>query len=418
MPAAVVTLVITTARPECPTARAIDASRSAPSARKRYARARMWTASQIPTREQEDGQDLHRGGARDAEHHHDAEGAPDGERDHGEGQQDTADAAEQQRQQHAHHEQRHRDQRGEVLVHAAVDALGHRERTAQVQLEVVALVLGQHGLQGVGQRLALGTGQERNLDLGAVVRRLELRQGIDGGSGLGVGHRTDRDRGDATIGGEQRVDVERIRAGDPARALDGLRRFGPGIEQLLDEQRALAATGHPGIDEAVYLLHVGHAILDGFVQRAEPLEELTLEDRGAGDGDEQTVVPAELVAKRVVGHDLGIVGQQEGLGGVVHGDLGHVAQAEQRERQAPEQRPPAMPTHRVAPALEARPRPGARHPGVRAASAPLPPSSICLFLPGPGGPASPSQGARPRRSPSRYRASPSASATARILRAP
>ena len=191
----------------------------------------------------------------------------------------------------------------------------------------------------------------------AVLRLVEALQCLCVLPRRGERHGLHRHRREASIAGDEGVDVEGV-GEDPLAEVRQLRRVArPRFEQILHDQLVAPAACGPRIHEARHLVQIGGLLFEVLVQRPEVREKVQVEDLGGFDRDHDDVVASELVPQLVVMDEIRVARPEEGLHRVVDLDPRQLRAHGARQRQHAGDRPPAPADHRASPPLERGPDP-------------------------------------------------------------
>jgi len=236
-----------------------------------------------------------------------------------------------------------------------LEALLHHGYPRQEHLQIGALVTPHHAPDRLDH---LGALQVRQVPGGRGLLRLGLTGVLEAVERLGVGmlqrvdDRLDRDGGEASVPGDQRVQVERIREDALPERREVALVPGPLLEQIPDDQLVALAARGAGVEHARHLVDVGDLVLQVFVHVSKHLEKGQVEHLAGPDRDHGDVVTSEIVAELVVVDQLGIVGVEKRLDRVVDVKIGELRSQAGRQGQHARDGRPVAPDQHPAPALE------------------------------------------------------------------
>ena len=257
-----------------------------------------------------------------------ADGRNNCQHDDDHGDQDRHDASQEQKEQPAHHDERHAKETRHLATHGQGEFVGEQHAAGYLNRKLRHPVARHDILHRKHDRVVLRPGDERPLTRGAVFEATELVL-VEANRGVRVG--LHEDVRDATVGGDDSVEIQRRAHHPRAQRLDFRRARRHLLEQIFDDQFIADAQRRADIHQARHFFEMRNARLEILVQRSQPLEKVEVEDvRGLDRNDHELVAP-ELIAQLVVGDLDRVVAAQKPLGRSVDLDPGKAGSQGERQ---------------------------------------------------------------------------------------
>jgi hypothetical protein len=150
------------------------------------------------------------------------------------------------------------------------------------------------------------------------------------------------------------VDIQGTGEDAAAKIIQLLRRLGPVLHQVFDDQGVGLAACLSNVDQALHLVDVGQNLLELLVKGPQLLEEGRIEDLRRLDGDQDAVVLAELALELLVLERCRVVAVEIALGGVLGPQLWQERAKSHHDHHAARQHGIAMGADEACPAPEGR----------------------------------------------------------------